>query len=740
MLATLAAFAVMVVALFCYGQRLRQDAAAMGRQLEDMTHSLSATRRDLDGVIRDRHKVEQDLNRVREEAERAIKAKGEFLANMSHIRTPMNGVLGMTELLLGTKMSQKQHHFAETIRRCGEQLLVIINDILDFSKIEAGKLQLNETVFDLRQLLEDVNDMFADKAHGKGLELTSVFPTDLHAVYQADAFRLKQVLTNLVGNAVKFTERGEVVTRVECLSEKGNRVALRIEVSDTGIGIRAEALTTLFTAFSQADASATREFGGTGLGLAICKQLIRLMSGDIGVASEPGRGSTFWVTLELPRAPAQVSAGPTGMHPLHGLRALIVDDNATMRESLRLQLNAWEMRTYAVSSGSRALAALRKAVAIGRPFDVTIFDLDMPGMNGIELVRGIKGAREIAEVRLIMLSAIGNLEQTGQWIAAGVDAYIDKPVRQLELQKCLLRILGRAERIEGPPVEPATAGAARFNAHVLVAEDNLVNQELIVAMLEGFGCRVRVVANGREAAQAITCSPLDQTHDPYDLVLMDCQMPEMDGYAASAEIRQWEWSERSAARLPIIALTASAMEGDRERCLAAGMDDYLAKPLSQAQLADLLRRWLPLQSVIKPAAAASADASSSSETERRSVMTDDALDISVLNRIRALQRLEGPDLLARVIHLYLEKSPELVTAIRDSVSHGEADKLRQSAHSLKSASANLGAEKVAAACKELEQMGRAARLAGAEAALGVLEFEFQSACEALKAHLTRRAA
>jgi len=644
----------------------------------------------------------------------------------------------MTELLLGTEMSRKQRHFAETIQRCGEQLLVIINDTLDLSKIEAGKLQLQETVFDLRQLLEEVNDMFAEQAHRKGLELASVFPADLHPVYQADAFRLKQVLSNLVGNAVKFTERGEVVTRVQRIGDKDGRTELRIEVSDTGIGIRAEMLPRLFTAFSQADAPTTRQHGGTGLGLVICKQLARLLGGDIGVNTEHGRGSTFWVTLMLREAGAKEGPAPRTTQSLRGLRALIVDDNATSREALRQQLKAWGMRTYAVNSGRHALAALRKALAMGRPFNVTIFDLDMPGMNGIDLVRSIKGAPEIAEVRLIMLSGVGNLEQTGQWIAAGVDAYIDKPVRQLELQKCLWRVLGRSGSPRAPITPPASAGSARFHAHVLVAEDNPVNQEIIVAMLESFGCRARVVGNGREALQAVTGNLPGEARDPYDLVVMDCQMPEMDGYAATAEIRKWEWSDGKSRPVPVIALTANAMEGDRERCLAAGMNDYLAKPLNQAQLAEILRRWLPLQSAMK--ASADAPAGAGSVVATRQPAEGDALDVRVLRRIRSLQRPGGPDLLARAVTLYLDKAPGLLATIRSALGHGDANQLCESAHSLRSASANLGAYRVAAACKSLERMGRAAELRRAGAALGALELEFESACEALRIQRDRRVA
>ena len=735
--------ASVLVALLWSGRRLREVNAHLTRQLEETSNALRTARRDLDVVIRDRRRVEQDLMRTKDEGTRAVKAKSEFLANMSHeIRTPMNGVLGMTELLLGTELNRKQRHFAETIHRSGEQLLAIINDILDFSKIEAGKLLLNETAFDLRRLLEDINDMFADQAHRKGLELACVFPADLHSVFRADAFRLKQILSNLISNAVKFTERGEVITRVQKLSEGQDRITLRIEVSDTGVGIRAEALPRLFNSFSQADASTTKQYGGTGLGLAICKQLANLMGGDVGAHSEQGRGSTFWVQLTLLKA--QRDESDSAARNLSGLRMLVVDDNATSRETLQHQLQAWGMQTLAVASGREALAALQKAVATGHPFDAAIFDHSMPGMSSIELARSIKATREIAEVRLIMLTAVGNLEDTGQWLAAGVDAYIDKPVRQLELQKSLLRVLGRAEHASVPPLAARGPESMCFAAHVLVAEDNPVNQELIVAALEGLGCRVRVVDNGREVVEAVTSSPLDLTNDPYDLVLMDCQMPQMDGYAATAAIRKWAQTDPSAKRLPIIALTANAMEGDRERCLKAGMDDYLAKPLRQTQLTEVLQRWLPLQSLMKPVTAARPVSKdqlrNEPSTKTRGKVMNNVLDLSALERIRALQRPGGPDILAKVVSLYLEKTPELLTGIRDAVSRGDADKLRNSAHSLKSSSANVGAEKVAVLCKELEMMGREAKLDNAEATVGVLEFEFQAACAALKDQLTKRAA
>jgi CheY-like chemotaxis protein len=652
--------------------------------------------------------------------------------------------MGMTELLLATDLTRKQRHLAETINLCGEQLLALINDVLDLSKIEAGRLELNESVFDLRRLIEDVNDMFAEQAHRKGLALTTVCPPELCTTLRGDAFRLRQVLVNLVGNAVKFTTTGEVVTRVVPLEDEPDTASLRLEVSDTGIGISPEAIPRLFTAFSQADSSTTRQFGGTGLGLAICAQLVRLMGGQICVKSTPGKGSIFSATLSLPKALNQEVVSTEDVQALRGARLLILDDNAGSREAMRMQFEAWGMKGLAVTKGDHVLRALQQAKASGQPFDAAILDQSAPGLAAVDLVRVIKGTPAIADIRIIMLTAVANLEDTGQWLTAGVDAYIEKPVRQLDLQKCLLRVLGRAGRVVTAPVAAQSiAQEAHYSAHVLVAEDNPVNQEVIVTLLEGYGCRVRVVADGKEAVDALTGRPMDLAHDPYDLVLMDCQMPILDGYAATRRIREWARTEGRGICPPIIALTANSLQGDRERCLQAGMDDYLSKPLRRTELSEVLKRWLPMRSrvtVREAAPAAAPDAKEARVAEHAKPADVDILDMEAIGRIRALQRPGVPDVLSKIVHLFIDHSPGILATIRQAVASSDAAALRNSAHALKSSSANIGAARVTAICRRLEAMGRDGKLNGAQVELDVLEFEFKVACDALLRQVSRQAA
>jgi signal transduction histidine kinase/CheY-like chemotaxis protein len=541
---------------------------------------------------------------ARQSAEDANRTKSEFLANMSHeIRTPMNGVLGMTELLLDTGLTEVQRRYAQTVRNSGESLLHIINDILDFSKIEAGKMELDAVEFDLRETTEEVVELLASRAYGKGLELSCHIDDQVPATVLGDAGRLRQVLINLVGNAVKFTERGEIgitVTRAAhdktCVPE--GSCVLHFEVRDTGIGISTEARGRMFKAFTQADGSTSRRFGGTGLGLVISKQLIELMEGEIEMRSEPGRGSTFSFTLTLIEC---VAAAPRGAAAadLAGLRALIVEDNPTNRLILERYVSACGIAADSVDCGERALEALRDAAARHTPYDVALVDMKMPGMNGVELAQAVRGDSTLASTRLIMLASLCSSE-IGSVRDAGFAAWINKPVRRSELFQCIAGVMG-TRAAQAMPRAPEIQ-VAPIAARVLLVEDNRVNQEVCKAILRKLGCEVDVAGDGRAGVDAAFGAR-------YDLVLMDCQMPEMDGFDASRAIRTREAeldAELHASglpprRLPIIALTANAMQGDRERCLNAGMDDYLAKPFKKDQLAAMLEKWSRREAVVAAA-------------------------------------------------------------------------------------------------------------------------------------------